>query len=467
MTEGQRRRIGHFLVGLGVLLLAAGLGGLASALHGVTSIGPGYTAKVLCSSVFVARRPLATAFAEDLLPTARLFRARVDRRAGTVAVSWFGLRGKTAIHRPGLGCTLAHDVDLARLRAEAPPPPPPLPADDWPPRHDRAGIDGGQLDALVASAFTQSNTRALVIVLDGRLLAEGYGPGFAPDMALPGWSMAKTATAALVGVLVGQGRLSVAAPAPVAAWRAPGDPRGGITLEHLLHMTSGLDFSEVHLYPFADVNRMLWHAPDTAGFTAARPPRDPPGKIWHYASGTTNVIARIVCDTVGGGLAGCAAFAREALFAPLGMRGAVFEPDAAGTLIGSSFLHAPARDWARLGQLLLDDGVWREKRVLPAGWVGYMLRPAPAARRGRYGAQVWLNAGESSAGIAPGDQRPWPGLPRDTFMARGFEQQFVTVVPSRRLVVVRLGRDSPTGFSQERFVARLLAALPVSDLAGR
>ena len=252
------------------------------------------------------------------------------------------------------------------------------------------------------------------------------------------WSMAKSVLASLVGVAVDGGRLALDRPAAVPEWAAPGDRRGAITLDQLLRMSSGLAFDE-HYGAVNDVSRMLFTRPDTGGFAAESALAAAPDTVWSYSSGTSNIVARLVRHSFGGDLAALVAYANERLFDAAGMTSAFFEPDAAGTPIGSSFVFMTARDWARLGELHRRDGVWSGSRILPEGWVRYVTTPTPAAPEGTYGAHWWLNAGD------PADpaRRMWPNLPTDTYAARGHSGQYVIVVPSARLVVVRLGLTFP------------------------
>jgi hypothetical protein len=312
------------------------------------------------------------------------------------------------------------------------------------------------LEGALNEAFAERDaapprrTRAVVVVHRGRIAAERYAAGFGADTPLPGWSMAKSVFGALAGVLVARGDWRLDAPPPVPEWRAAGDPRGAITLDQLLRMTSGLAFGERYADPLSDVNVMLWASADAGAFAAARPLAHAPGTHWHYASGTTNILARAMREPLGG--AAYASFPRAALFAPLGMASAVAEHDAAGAFVGSSFLFATARDWARFGLLLLADGEWRGARLLPAGWARYAATPAlPGAR---YGAHWWLRL-RRPAGAPP------LALPADAFHAGGHAGQYLTVVPSRALVIVRLGHSIGEGaWDQEAFVAAVVAALP-------
>jgi CubicO group peptidase (beta-lactamase class C family) len=244
----------------------------------------------------------------------------------------------------------------------------------------------------------------------------------------------------------------LADPAPVAAWGRPDDPRRRITLDHLLRMSSGLAFNEDVSDPLHDVTYMLTQVGDMAAYAIDKPLQNEPGRDWHYSSGTTNIISGILRRTVGD--ASYHGFPRRALFEPLGMRSAVIEPDASGTFVGSSFMYATARDWAKFGQLYLQDGVWDGKRLLPDGWVKYTTTPAPTVSDASYGAHFWLNIPPEyrSAGGSP--------LPADAFHAVGHEGQFLTIIPSQRLVIVRLGLARyPQAWEHDRFVRLVLQAI--------
>ncbi len=420
----------------------------------VAHVATGFAAKTVCSGVFVSGRTPEAVLADDLAAYRNFaldrVRVDVDRGRGVVGARIFGLAGRAAVHRDGLGCTLAIGTSVDALRADVPqlPPVAAAPALAAAPPHP-------VLEAALDEAFAERDperprrTRAVVVVQRGEVVAERYATGFGAGMPLPGWSMAKSVFGALAGVLVARGDWRLDAPPPVAEWRGSGDPRGAITLGDLLRMASGLAFDERYADPLADVNVMLWASADTGAFAAARALAHPPGTHWHYASGTTNVVARAMRATLG---AEYAAFPRRALFAPLGMASAVAEPDAAGTFVGSSFLYATARDWARFGLLFLADGEWQGERILPAGWARYAATPATAG--GRYGAHWWLRLTRPD-GAAP------VALPADVFHAGGHGGQYVSVVPSQALVIVRLGHAVDRGaWDQEAFVAGIIAALP-------
>ena len=440
----------------------------ATLLGRLLPIGVAYQAKLLCSSVFVAGREPADVLATDLDPASlhpllNLIRTDVDPEARRVRASFLGLVERQAVFRPGQGSVVAiggPPVDLG-----APPHAPqagPAAADAPWPAGERVGpLDaGGALAAAVAGALAEPDparlrrTRAVVVVHRGRIVAEGYAPGFAPDTPLLGWSVTKTVTAALVGVLVGEGRWALDQPVPVPEW-ADDDPRAAITLEQLLQMRSGLEFREEYGDPLADVTTMLFASRDAGGFAAAKPLVADPGARWSYASGTTNLLCRAMAAALGPRYA---SFPRRALFDPLGMRSAVLEADAGGHFVGSSFGWATARDWARLGLLWLQDGVWEGRRLLPAGWVAFCTREAPGSA-GHYGGHLWLKI---PAGYRA--QGPAPTLPADAFHAVGHEGQFVSVVPSRQVVVVRLGLTRGRHvWDHAGFLQGVLAALPVDE----
>ncbi len=423
----------------------------------------GYSAKMACSCSFLAGRSLASVKAEEL-GSGPLRLASISRNDNdsSVTASVFGLARRKAIYRAGLGCTLVTGITETDIRKQ------PLPAfaapvaadSNWWPAGDRlpdtlpAGVDRQRLNTAIGKAFQEKDTthpvrtRAVLVVYRGQLVGEAYGDGYTASMPLLGWSMAKSITGALTGVLVKDGRLDPPAPAPVAAWRSAADGREKITLKDLLQQVSGLDFEEKYTKP-TDATNMLYKAADMGGFAAARPLRDAPGSKFYYSSGNSNIIAGIVRQTVGE--KEYYLFPQQRLFHPAGIRSMVLEPDANGTIVGSSYAFATARDWARFGLLYLNDGVCNGVRILPEGWVGQTVTPVPVAPMHEYGYQFWLNAGGR-----------FPALPSDMYYADGYEGQYVVIIPSRNLVLVRLGQTAGEGFNFSAFVKSMLDALPSS-----
>jgi hypothetical protein len=295
-------------------------------------------------------------------------------------------------------------------------------------------------------------------------VAERYAPGFHPAMPLPGWSMTKALTGALAGVLVREGRLSLDTGALLPEWSVPGDARTAITLDHLLRMTDGLDFDEREGAPLSDTTIMLLAVPGAAQFASGKPAARAPGSHWRYANGTSNALMQVLRRAHGGTGEAFAAWPRRALFEPLGMHSALVELDARGMPVGSSFMWASPHDWARFGQFLLQDGVWDGRRVLPAGWMRYMTTVTPQSGEHGFGAHLWLRV--PAAWRGPDAARP--PLPADAFHLTGHEGQLISVIPSRRLVVVRLGLTrTPKAWDHERFLAQVLDALPASERQGQ
>lgn len=425
--------------GLGLALLLGGAAGLAAlhwAARRLAEAGGGYKAKVVASAVFVSGRRAEDALAADVTFDdywiLRFFRASVDEARKRVTVRALGLfHPRTAIYRPGLGCALATGCP-PRLSGPAE-----VPAGDGRPGPWETSPTPPELRRLVDAAFTEPDpkklrrTRALLVVKDGKLVAEAYAPGFSAHTPLCGWSMSKS----VLAVLVGAGGLKPSDVALLPEWSGPGDPRGSMTLEDLLRMRSGLAFDETYANPLSDVTQSLFALGDSGGYAAAKPLEASAGSSWRYASGTSNIVSRVLRRALEKAGVDYHRFPRQALFGPLGMGTALFETDAVGNFVGSSFVYAAARDWARLGQLLLQDGVWDGKRILPEGWVRFISTPTPQSPDGCYGAHWWTKVAREMGGGSEAAAR----LPADAFHAFGHEAQCLTVIPSRKVVVVRLG----------------------------
>jgi CubicO group peptidase (beta-lactamase class C family) len=303
--------------------------------------------------------------------------------------------------------------------------------------------------ALFSGAPEVGRTDALLVQQRGEVVLERYGDEAGPDATLRSWSMAKSMLHAVVGLLVADGRLALDAPAPVAAWSDPDDPRHAITLRHLLEMRPGLQWAEVYeLGGASDVVEMLFSndfsaVDDTAAFAAGKPLAAAPGTVFTYSSGTSNIIAGIVGDEVGRGEP-YRQLLRDRLFGPLGMASATPTFDPSGTWIASSYCYCTARDFARFGQLYLDGGVVGGTRLLPAAWVADAARTIshdPEDGKG-YSMHWWQHWAER-----------FPG----SFNAAGYEGQYIAVVPSLELVAVRLGQTTEERHDLERLVGDLIA----------
>ena len=414
-------------------------------------VGTGLVAHNVCSESFVSGLDPQTVFAETTDRAGiRLLRwglrYDLDRTRQTVDASVAGLLGSHAVFHEGLGCVLTHGSkepyilksDIAALRA---PKTPPLLAEIAGPAvvepadpNLKAALDHA-FDEPAAPPFRR--TKAVVVVHEGKVIAERYAEGIGVDTPLLGFSMTKSVVNALIGILTQQGLVTPSMPAPIPEWRFANDPRREIDVEHLLRMTTGLALDETNS-GFDPSSQMVYLHDDMAGFAVRAAVVAPPGKRWAYSSPTTELLARIIRDAVGGPEQSLA-FAWRELFNPLGMRNVTLEFDGAGTLQGSSYMLASARDWARFGLLYLNDGEVGGRRILHEDWVDFS---AAATLDTDYGAGFWTNRSAHEHAKA----RVRLGIPRDAFFASGDLGQRIVIIPSQHLVIVRLGHSvDPTG----------------------
>jgi len=419
---------------MALIVAAIGLAGwLYVAPPELVRLGTAYSAKMVCSNAFLAGRDGQEVLSVDVQspghPLLGYISVDVDEEAGSATAHLLGLFAPAvASHREGFGCSsMPEGVEEAvELPAQPALPAPNLTA-QWP-VGERVRDENPEIAAILANDdLAGPGMRAVVVVQGGRIVAERYADGFSAESPLLGWSMTKTVTAAIVGTLIRDGRLALDQDGLRDIWA--GDARSEITLADLLSMSSGLEFNEDY-GDVTDVTRMLYFAPDMAGFAADKELAAPPGERFSYSSGTSVIVSRIWQD-VFDAPADALRWPREALFGPLGMTSAIMETDANGTFVGSSYLYATARDWARFGLLLARDGRWLGRRILPEGFVAWMREPSPASG-GQYGnGHVWLRG--------PGSAGDNVGLPEDTFWMLGHDGQTTTIIPSLDLVVVRLG----------------------------
>ncbi len=452
---------------LAILLVAAAAAFVAlnrEALHVATAS----VSDSLCAAAFVSKVDPGRIFAQEQRPLLGgidwAVRYTVDRSRGEVRSSVLGLFPARAVHRPGLGCVVMHGDgpvpqaggmrDAATAGALGP--------------HVVVPVDPALRHALDL-AFAEPDpahprlTKAVVVLHDGQLIAERYAPGYGPQTPIWGHSVTKSVVQALIGILVRQGRLQLDRPAPIAEWADRGNPHHPITVDQLLRMDSGLPFDET-TGPVNPATHMWFRENDSAAYAARMPLAHAPGTVWGYSNLSFALLSKLIGDASGGTAIGAEAFARHELFEPLGMHHSVIETDAAGTLLGSGFMYASARDFARFGQLYLDDGMVDGRRILPAGWAAYS---ASQTLDTGYGAGFWTNL--RNKGSVPVWDAPWgmPQLPKDMFYARGAFGQYIVIVPSEHLVVVRLGlsvQGGSTGIGDA--VAAIITALHGRTAAG-
>ena len=407
----------------------------------------GFGAKNLASAVFLQHRNADSVIKQELSFFPVSYASyEINTADSSVTASVFGLAKSKAIYRTGLGCTLVNGLSEAEIRNQHfTIPQPPLQNRDtiaWPYGEmitdaPPANIDTVQLKRAIDNAMQATGkkgqpayTRAFLVVYDGKIVGERYAPGFDKNSRLIGWSMTKSLTAAVIGVLVKAGKLNPDAPAPVPEWK--GTDKEKITLKELLQQTTGLDWTEDYGAP-SEATNMLFKQGDMGAFTAKLPLKYQPGSLFYYSSGNANILSRIIRQTVGDPI--YTAFPYKALFHKINMYSLVLEPDASGTYIGSSYSYATARDFARFGLLYYNNGVWNGEQLLPENWVKESIQPATANKQKRYGYQFWLNGTDDKD-----PSKHWfPDAPADMYFADGFGGQNVFIIPSKKLIVVRLG----------------------------
>lgn len=420
----------------------------------------GYSAKNACSCAFLQGRTKASINKEELssFPLS-LGDIEINYKDSTVTGTVLGMAKRKAIYRNGLGCTLVNEFSEDVVRAQK------FKVPFFSKEEDSAWIrdtvpgnllvNKSKLDSAVSTAFqTQFNkkpvlTKALLIVFKNKIIAEKYAAGYNQNSMLLGWSMAKSVTGALIGILVKQGRLQVEQPAPVSAWGQAKDDKKQIRLEDLLQQTSGLNFREDYS-SYSSATNMLFNKGDMAAYTESVSMKVKPGTEFYYSSGNSNILSGIVRSTVGE--KDYHSFPFKELFHKISMYHTVMEPDASGTFVGSSYIWASARDYARFGQLYLNDGMWNGERILPEGWVKKSVTPPAANHLKNYGYQFWLNGVNEKIH----DQKEFPQIPDDLFYADGYGGQRIYIIPSRRLVAVRLGLNK---FNEQQFLELLMEAI--------
>lgn len=406
----------------------------------LTDLVAAATAKRLCSAVFVSHRDPEEALVNSVWTEIDLERPEyaVDHQSGTVTIT-LGDAVRQARFHGDQGCTIlpsgANDVyfDPVPVGTALPDPM----AQEWP-MGDAASaqpvppeVNLPQINAALDTAFSNPNdkTAAFLIVYKGQIIGERYADGINKNTQLESWSMGKSLTATLIGILVQDGHFDLHCPAPIATWRNADDPRSEITIAHLLRMSSGLQFTRdeaPHLL-LSDHGYVYGDAIDVFDYSINKPLEFKPNTVGRYRNCDPLSLGYIIRQTVESRGDEYLSFPQRALFDRIGIRKMVLEADSYGNFIMTGYDFGTARNWARLGLLHLQDGVWGRDRILPPGWVDFVSTPAPAWEQGEYGGQFWLNPqGED-------------GLPDDAYSARGADGQWTVMVPSYHLVIVRMG----------------------------
>ncbi len=434
-----------------VILIAAAL-----YLNPLLPIITGYAAKGLASGVFLSDRTQEDIEAVDLnFSFIQYTKNKVNMEEQSVT-SRFLWRKSKVVYNEDHGCTIVRkykeedvlnrpslryksntDMDYSRL----------WPVGDQVINHMHGNVDYETLANAYDKAFSNEipylGTRALLVVHEGELIAEDYADGFNVNTRLLSWSMAKSFTNAMVGILSKEGKIDINDPIMMPGWEK--DEHAKITWNNMMHMASGLEWEENYGNE-SDVNVMLHKVGDFGSYTANKKVVAAPETVWNYSSGSTNLVSLAIRNLFDNDEA-YLNFPYDELFSKINIKSAVFETDASGTFVGSSYIYATARDFARFGLLYLNDGIWEGERILPEGWVDYTVTPAKASN-GVYGSYFWLNASGEKM----------PDAPKDTYFCQGHDGQWIIMVPSKDLVVVRLGYSDKSEFSNNQMMKDILAA---------
>lgn len=418
---------------LGVFL--AGLIGGFIYLNSLLPIITGYAAKNLASAVFISGRNQPDVEALDLNFSFIRFASNEVDTINKQVTSRFLWGKSVAIYRKGFGCTLVRDVEEDTLRSLKFPEIPPLSYNQdstlWPLGNivpdSTTGIDLQQLQQVASGLIDKEayggHAFSFMVIHKGIPVAEKYNEGINEKTRLLSWSMAKSFTSALAGIMVMDGKLNIHAPADIPEWQ--NDHRRNITINNLLQMQSGLKYNEDYGNR-SDVTVMLHCEADLARFAYIKPLEYEPGTFWYYSSGSTNIVNHLMRNTFGND-AEYYRFATRRLFNKIGMPDAVFEVDASGTQVGSSYIYATTRDYARFALLYLNDGIFNGERILPEAWVDYSRSIVPNTR-GAYGAGFWLNRNNE-----------FDAAPANMFYCKGHDGQRIFIFPDQQLAVVVLG----------------------------
>ena len=398
----------------------------------------GFSAKSVASAHFLDNRDLKVIEAGDNnIHLVDLADNQIDDQEKFAEASVYGLKNRKAIYRQGLGAVLVNDDYEESKSYEVPKrsvtlnTKTPFPYGDGDAEKPTfTNIDYARLNKALDKAFDANAegkkcTRAVVVVYKDKIISEKYAPGFNKNSRLLGWSMTKSITSTLFGILQKKGKLEVANPAPVKEWA--NDARKNISIHNLLQMNSGLEWEE-NYDDISDVTKMLFQESNMTKSQINKPLVGKSNQTWNYSSGTTNLLSGIIrkqfkthqeyLD-----------FWYSALIDKIGMHSMLVEADLDGNYIGSSYAWANARDWAKFGLLYLHNGNWNGEQLFDPSWTKYVATPTPTSNK-QYGAQFWLNAGGAM-----------PDCPRDIYYADGFQGQRVFIIPSHDMVIVRLGYD--------------------------
>ncbi|GEP49975.1 serine hydrolase [Flavobacterium noncentrifugens] len=437
-----------------MLILIVGIAAVVLINYPKLDLISGFAAKSVASAHFMDGRSLtAIETGDNDIPLVTLATNKIDEVGKSATASVFGLKTRKAVFREGLGAVLIDDDFDANAKYDIPKRNfttlnLPFPYGNNEPKDTVfANVDYTKLQAAMNNAFDEKGqkakrTRSVVVVYKDKILAEKYDTGFTKNSRILGWSMTKSITATMFGILQKQGQFDIYKPAPIAEWK--NDKRAKITTNDLLHMNSGLEWEEKY-DKISDATKMLFQAKDMSRSQLEKRAVAEPNSLWNYSSGTTNLLSGILrkqfkthqeyLD-----------FWYSNLIDKIGMHSMLVETDMSGNYVGSSYGWATTRDWAKFGLLYLHKGNWNGEQLFDPSWAKYVSTPTNTSN-GRYGAHFWLNAGGF-----------YPDAPRDLYSCNGFQGQMVFIIPSLDLVVVRMGLKEDPGFDFNAFLKEIIGS---------
>lgn len=416
----------------------------------------GFSAKSVASHLFIdGQKQTITETEDNDLPLMNLANNTVLPDKKQVESAVFGLKKRKAIFTPGIGALLLpEEITKSPNRL--------IPKRNkienklaYPYGNKKQkdtifeGVDYSRLKKIVQETFTDTKnnlkkTRSVLIVYKDHILAEKYAKGFSKDSKILGWSMAKSITSAVIGILVKQGKVSLEQNHLFPEWEA--DARKNITLKNLLNMNSGLEWEENYA-TICDVTKMLFLEPNMTEVQKKKKLTGTPNESWNYSSGTSNLLSGFIRNQFNSQQE-YLDFWYAALIDKIGMNSMLIETDYSNHYVGSSYAWANTRDWAKFGLLYLHEGNWNGEQIIDTSWVQFSRTPTPTSN-GIYGGHFWLNAGKK-----------YPDVPKDMFSCNGFQGQRVFIIPSKNLVVVRTGLYEEPSFDVNYFLKEIIQSLP-------
>jgi len=451
----KKRLFKKILIAIPILILAVATWFVWPRLPIITA----YAAKGMCSSVFLANKSPERVASEDLsfFPIS-LAKSKIDYNEKSVTCRVFGLAKRKAIYREGLGAVLVLNKSEEELKKDEIRIPEPGYSQDtipWPkgdilPEEKPAGVNYTRLNELIDTCFDApgseplKKTLSIAVVYDNQLIAEKYLNGYDSKTMFHGWSMTKSITGSLAGILNEEGKLNIDEPAGFKEWA--NDDRKNITVKNIIQMSSGLDWYE-NYFTISDATVMLMQNYDMLASVLDNKLESAPGTVWNYSSGDANLLSGILRDRINNDT-DYHNFIYTKLLYPTGMLHTKVETDGSGLFVASSYSYGSTRDWARFGLLFLNNGVFAGDTVLSEKWVDFMKTPAEASNE-RYAGTFWLDK----------SKRDLKNFPDDVFAAHGFLGQRIYIIPSKKLVVVRMGYGV-SDFNLSNFLSEVISTLP-------